>query len=503
MMVALGVLLSIYAHAYDFKVGNFYYNITSLQSLTVEVTNAGDNAPAGNYSGDVVIPSTVSYSNKIFTVTRLGDYSFSNCKNMTSISIPNMVTSIGKYTFRNCRSLTSLQIPSSVTKIDQGTFTGCSNLSKLILEDGNQHLYLTYKEYQVGNYACFLDCPLKYVYLGRTISGSFGRVEDLYHAAFYKQKALTSLVIGPQVTALCDFVGCSNLETLEIPANVQLILRWGFAYCSSIKEIFLQEGLERINQSAFMGCQSVTTVHIPSTIKSVETSVFENCTNIKTVYSASITPIPIPESTFPGIVYLNAVLYVPTGTKELYKETDGWKDFANIMEVGEGETPEVKKCATPTIAYANGKLVFECTTAGAECVANISDTDIKTHYGNEIDLTVTYNVSVYATATGYDNSETATATLCWIDKEPQTEGLTTSMAEVNARPVLIQSRNCVLTITGETADETIPVNVYNMAGIQTGSTMLTDGTAIIDTHLQSGETAIVRIGNRAVKVLVK
>ena len=69
--------------------------------------------------------------------------------------------------------------------------------------------------------------------------------------------------------------------------------------------------------------------------------------------------------------------------------------------------------ATPTISYANKELTFSCETEGVEYVYEIKDTDIKKGYDAKVSLSATYNISVYATKTGYENSDVATATLVW------------------------------------------------------------------------------------------
>ena len=167
------------------------------------------------------------------------------------------------------------------------------------------------------------------------------------------------------------------------------------------------------------------------------------------------------------------------------------------------DPPTPEKCATPAISYTNGKLTFSSETEGAECVATISDTDIKTYYGNEIPLTATYVITVYATKEGYDNSETATATLCWIDVEPQTEGLTDedAVAEVKALPVMIQTQGSTITVQGA-ADGT-NVSIYSVNGMLQGSAIADGGIAILNTSLQPGSIAVVKIGEKTVKVLMK
>lgn len=109
------ILTSALSFAYDFEVDGMYYNITSLQNLKVELTN-GDNY----YTGDIVIPETVEYSNKTFTVTRLGDNCFKGCSKLNSVQIPHTVITLGTYVFYGCSKLASLTIPSSVTTIGEG-----------------------------------------------------------------------------------------------------------------------------------------------------------------------------------------------------------------------------------------------------------------------------------------------------------------------------------------------------------------------------------------------
>ena len=83
--------------AYDIEVDGIYYNITSLTDLTVEVTK-GDN----EYSGDIVIPSTITYKSKTLTVTSIQGWAFNDSFGLTSIVIPNSVTSIGEFAFSSC-----------------------------------------------------------------------------------------------------------------------------------------------------------------------------------------------------------------------------------------------------------------------------------------------------------------------------------------------------------------------------------------------------------------
>lgn len=89
MLLVAMLLSSITTVAYDFKVDDIYYNIVSIEDLTCEVTS-GENA----YTGEVVIPGTVTYKNRILSVVSIGKTAFKNCKGLISITIPNSITSI-------------------------------------------------------------------------------------------------------------------------------------------------------------------------------------------------------------------------------------------------------------------------------------------------------------------------------------------------------------------------------------------------------------------------
>ena len=135
LLMTIAVLLcSATASAHDFEVDGIYYNVTSTSNSTVEVTYKGSYPDGYNeYTGSVVIPSSISYNGKNYSVTSIGYDAFSRCSGLTSITIPNSVTSIGDYAFRFCSSLTSITIPNSVTSIGDYAFTGCNGLTNITI----------------------------------------------------------------------------------------------------------------------------------------------------------------------------------------------------------------------------------------------------------------------------------------------------------------------------------------------------------------------------------
>lgn len=242
---------------------------------------------------------------------------------------------------------------------------------------------------------------------------------------------------------------------------------------------------------------------IGNSVTSIGNSAFQGCTSIQNVKTYIIEPYSLAKNVFPDEVYRQSTLFVPYGTEKLYSRYDGWREFLKIVEMDENDTPDIpgaEKCNAPTISYKNGKLVFECDTEGATFVTDITDADIKKHYDASISLTATYNISVYATKEGYNKSDVATATLCWIDTEPKTEGIT-NVAQVRARAVMIQNSGNVLSVSG--VDEGTEINVYDTAGKKVGSSVANSDITNITTSLDSGSIGIIKIGKKAVKVLIK
>ena len=131
-LLIAALLIPLGAAAYDFEAGGIYYNITGSNTVSVTYYNK---SVGTDYTGNVVIPSTVTKNGVTYTVTAIGDYAFSRCP-VTSVTLPNSITSIERNAFQNCTSLTSITIPDNVTKISLQAFEGCTALSEVNLGNG-------------------------------------------------------------------------------------------------------------------------------------------------------------------------------------------------------------------------------------------------------------------------------------------------------------------------------------------------------------------------------
>lgn len=464
--------------------------------------------------------------------TQISGQAFYNCDGLVSIQIPQSVKAIGESAFADCSNLSTVNLPSSITEIEGGTFGWCTNLKSISLPDGllriSQQAFTCTGLTEISfpsklttiESSAFASCDgLEAILIPASVS-SIGEsafwnktlksiIVDAGNSVYDSRNncnavietATNTLVFGCQGSFVPDgvekianraFVGCEGLTSIIIPASVKSIGEFAFDTCPLLASVTLNEGLQLLGTQAFCRCSALDMITLPSTLTEIGQFAFSG-TNLANINSLIEEPFVIDASVFQSL-YSRCTLYVPDGTKANYQNVEAWKRFANIIEV-------TKQCEKPVIAYSDGKLTFTCETEGANFITSISDADVKSHVGSVVDLTVTYTVSVIATAMGYKNSETTTATLCWIDADPKTEGIENGIAQVRANAVLIQSHDGMLSIAG-VADGT-NIAVYSVSGQMVGSAKSHGTTSTVATSLRSGNVAIVRIGDKSVKVVMQ
>ena len=152
--------------------------------------------------GDLVIP---------YGVTRIRDYAFYWCRDLTSVTIPDSVTSIGDDAFERCTGLTSVTIGRGVTYVGVGAFRDCSGLSTITVDAG------TGVYHSSGN--CLIETKSKTLIFGckSSIIPSDGSVTSIGEEAFFGCTGLTSVTIASGVTSIGGyaFCVCSGLTSIN------------------------------------------------------------------------------------------------------------------------------------------------------------------------------------------------------------------------------------------------------------------------------------------------
>ena len=253
------------------EIGGIYYELNS-----TDKTAATAYKSTALYTGDIIVPSTVTYESVEYTVTSIGNKSFAK-QNVTTVTLPNTITSIGTNAFY-LSAITSINIPNSVTSIGEYAFGGCV--------------------------------------------------------------ALTSIELPASITTISEgaFMQCISLSSVTLPNTVTSIGTFAFVYCA-LTTVDIPNSVTTIGEGAFgaMGAYSgtapLTSVTIPASVTSIGAQAFIGNSNLATVTCYATTPPTAGEYCFYGISS-TATLNVPSGTKTDYSAADIWKDsFATIEEM--------------------------------------------------------------------------------------------------------------------------------------------------------------------------
>ena len=372
-LMLLALLLPATATAYDFEVDGIYYNYLDDEG-TVEVTKF-----SVRYSGDVNIPSAVTYSGAAYSVTAIGDSAFFDCVGLTSVTIPSSVSSIGKYAFWDCtrltavnipnsvttmgveafsycQGLTSVTIPNSVTSIGVGAFLKCNGLTSIIVESGNT----VYDSRDNCN--AIIETASNTLIAGCRNTAIPGSVTALGDYAFGLIVNLGNVDIPGSVTYIGEgaFIGCSGLTGVNFPNTVTSIGDVAFYQCSDLTDVTIGDSVTAIGHRAFYGCMGLTSLTLgpsvstigegafmycrltsltlPSSVTSIGDYAFMHCSRITDVYSY-ITDFSVL-STGDQVFYIGAggdysyrTLHVPDGTAAAYQSDEHWYPyFGQIVE---------------------------------------------------------------------------------------------------------------------------------------------------------------------------
>ena len=294
LLLAFGYAME--AKSGEFTVDGIRYYYTNEDDDEVSVTYSS----SGKYSGNIVIPSTVTYNGKQYTVTKIGTGAFRDCTGLTAVTLPNAMTSIGRNAFRDCTGLTTVTISNSVTSIGSYAFYGCTGLTEVTIPNamtdigGWAFTYCTGLQTVIWNAHNVQDIPLSksgtpmppFLYCKNLTDFVFGdEVEHIPAYLCYNLTSLKNLVIGNSVTTIRShaFKGCTGLTEVTIPNSVTSIGSDAFYGCTGLTEVTIPNAVTSIGSRAFSGCTGLTEVTIPNAVTYIGERAFEGCSGLTTV----------------------------------------------------------------------------------------------------------------------------------------------------------------------------------------------------------------------------
>ena len=195
-------------------------------------------------------------------VTTLKGYSFTGCKNLTTLSLNNGITSIENYALSGLSKLSSLTLPTGVKSLSTYILSGCSSL----------------KTINVG--ADITNLTFQFAYNSGLTTINF--------AAGSKYKQQDKYILTADGKTLIYMLG-NNTANVSIPSGVETIASYAFYYKSAMKTVALPSTLKTIQGNAFAGCSNLQSISIPSSITSIGGSVFASCTSLTRISVDKIT----------------------------------------------------------------------------------------------------------------------------------------------------------------------------------------------------------------------
>lgn len=294
-----------------FEVNNLLYKRVANNCLMVIANDS-------QYKGDIVIPEDVSYNDESFKVISIEEEVFANCKELTSVSVPQTVKNIPKYCFYGCTSLYKVQLANDIESIGDCAFYECSSLTEITWPES-----LT----SVGQSA-FFYCSGLLDFIGKN-------VKFIGEQAFYGCSKLKEVILNENITEIPSFcfcfchelstisltsikriggsafMSCFSISKIDLPV-IQYIGGCAFMYCKKLKKINLGSELEEIFTNAFADCTSLETVTIPGSVRKIWHGILAGCTSLKEiVFADGDSPLEIKAITF------------DTRTDVLHKQVNG------------------------------------------------------------------------------------------------------------------------------------------------------------------------------------
>ena len=215
--------------------------------------------------------------------------SFSGCRSIKSITLPEGITSISPNAFASCSGLVAIELPSTVTEICENAFLGCTKLSSINIPDSIEVVgenafsgctSLPVTEFGNADYLGSDENPLLILL----------KVHDTH---------VDGAVISDETRIVADgaFEGFAKLNYIDVPDSVIYLGARAFNNCQNLASVFMTDKLTVIRESTFANCTSLEYINLPKALTSVGDYAFYGC--------SSLTLSSLPE----GLVYIGTYAF--------------------------------------------------------------------------------------------------------------------------------------------------------------------------------------------------
>ena len=296
----------------EYAFANCKYLIGSL-NIPEGVVSINEKAffTCSGFDGTLTLPSTLK---------SIGTSAFASCSHFTGgLSLPESLESIADMAFNNCGGFSGrLVLPSSLETIRYAAFSYCSGLTG--------SLTIPQKLTEIGGSAfqkCSFDGTLS-LPNGITTIGS-----DAFAGCAFKGELI--LPSNIKVIESGAFSGNQFSGTLHLPSSLTIL--GGYAFSDNMQltgTLEIPDKLTSIKEKAFYGCSMIEGLVLPANLETIYNNAFKNCFGIGSIVCKGAEPAYVKSGAFDGVPKDNFTVEVPESAVAQYQTAVGWNEFKRI-----------------------------------------------------------------------------------------------------------------------------------------------------------------------------
>lgn len=297
------------------------------------ITRIGDCAfLETNLSGSLIIPNGV---------VEIGDNAFRDCPLNGTLTLSRSLTKIGSNAFQGCSGLSgTLNLPASLKIISQYAFFMCSGFTGNLQLPENLVQIEPYAFYSCSGFTGSLTIPHgitkienQCFYGCSGLNGQLNLPKDLTvigESAFYCCNFRGTLLLPENLASIGNGAFFGNLFSgeLKLPQGLAVLGSEVFAYNSRLTGVVeLPEDIISVSTALFSGCSQLEGVVIPRNVEFIRESAFENCFQLNSIVCEAQNPPQLDATAFNGVAKDNFTVEVPEASVNSYSAAPGWMEF--------------------------------------------------------------------------------------------------------------------------------------------------------------------------------